>query len=514
MSTGWTRATQLMASLAVVAFGAMAVGCGPAPGYEPEPRMPSGYTSPPEGGGAEPLAAEELAAQNEARAQASGEIAIGAETDEYADTDPSALTEFKPSLDGHGVWVDDATYGTLWVPSEAEVGTDFVPYTTAGHWTYDDSTSWVWVSDYAWGWAPFHYGRWVHVSRHGWAWIPGRAYSGAWVTWRSGPGYDYVGWAPTGPDWYWSNGYAVGWTYGYTPSYSYCHHHHIYGPGVSSHVVRGVAAREHERRTQPHAGANPSVGDARGPNGRVAASPSVGSGRVAASPSVGSGRALANPNVGPRPVELGIKNELVVAPPGDHPGLARARGFASPQTAVSQGASPPFGVRAWPPTESIAVLPRPSFESRGPMASRYEAAARAPQYQGVIPVPPRQAALPEMRPSARTFSTPPGFSASSVAAQPPAFRSPSSFSTSPTYRTPAPNVASPPPSFRSSSSPSIASSPPSFRSSSSPNIRSTPSTPTFRSSPSVSSPSVRATPSPARPAMPSRSAGAAIRSRR
>lgn len=533
MSRGWTSAKKILATVALAAFGTFAIGCGPAPGYEPEPRMPVGYAPAP----AEPLTAEELQAQNEARAQAAGEIAVGADADEYADTDPSALTEFKPALEGHGEWVDDATYGTVWVPSEAEVGTDFTPYTTAGHWTYDDSTSWVWVSDYSWGWAPFHYGRWVRAPRHGWAWIPGRTYAGAWVTWRSSPGYGYVGWAPMGPDWYWYNGYAMGWNHGYTPYYSYCHHDHLYSPGVSHHVVRGPAGAEHEGRTQPYVGANPGVAG----GGRVAATPTVGgAGRIAANPTVGA-RTSANPRVGgPRPTELGIKNESVVAPPADNAGLAKARVFASPQSAVAQGAAPPAGLRTRPATEvaPVAVAPRPSYDSRGPVTSRYDAVARAPQVQGVAPVPPRQAALPETRPSPRTFATTPGYvspSSNPSIAQAPAYRvqpsQPAFGPQAPAYRAPSPSVSSPSSSFRSSpsissspsfrsSSPSISSSPsssfrsspsPSFRSSPPPSVRSAPSTPAFRSSPSV-----RSAPAPrvSAPSAPSRSSGAAIRSRR
>jgi len=80
------------------------------------------------------------------------------------------------TLDPYGNWVEDATYGTAWVPSPTVVGDDFTPYQTAGHWAYDDD--YVWVSEYSWGWAPFHYGRWVYVGGVGWEWIPGRTYAG------------------------------------------------------------------------------------------------------------------------------------------------------------------------------------------------------------------------------------------------------------------------------------------------------------------------------------------------
>ena len=100
---------------------------------------------------------------------ASGEYAIGADDDSYDDNDPSALSDFRPVLQPYGTWVDDPTYGTVWVPSPDTVGPDFQPYVSSGHWAYDND--YVWVSDYPWGWAPFHYGRWVTVEGRGWSWI-------------------------------------------------------------------------------------------------------------------------------------------------------------------------------------------------------------------------------------------------------------------------------------------------------------------------------------------------------
>src|SRR5690606_33962949 len=73
---------------------------------------------------------------------------------------------------------------------------EFRPYYSSGHW---EMTSYgnTWVSDYDWGWAPFHYGRWHHAGRRGWLWIPGTQWGPAWVSWRSGGGH--YGWAPLGP---------------------------------------------------------------------------------------------------------------------------------------------------------------------------------------------------------------------------------------------------------------------------------------------------------------------------
>ena len=526
MSRGWDRATKIMATVALVAVGALSIGCGPAPGYEAEPRVPTGYVPPVGESYPEPASSEELESRAQAAAEAStnGEVAVGADTNEYADTDPSALTEFKPALDGHGVWVDDSTYGTVWVPSEAEVGTDFVPYTTAGHWTYAEDTSHVWVSDYSWGWASFHYGRWVNVSRHGWAWIPGRTYSGAWVTWRTGSGYDYVGWGPAGPDWYWYNGYAVGWTFGYSPYYSYCHHDHLYSPRLGGYVVRGSdpRAREYEGRTRPY----------------VAAAPVVGGGRTAASPTVGGpggGRIAASPRVGPRPAELGIRPDSVVAPPSDHAGLARAHAFASPGTAVAQGAAPPITVpRRRVEPDALATIPSQRGEfGRGPTASnRFEAAARAPQVQGVAPVPPRppSSSAFDARSSSRSFSTssPPSVATPTPA---PSFRSPPSAGfaqqqppvrSSPSFSQSAPSQSSPSFSQPSRSAPTFSAPSQSSPSFSAPS-RSAPSfsqpSPSFRSAaptrstPSVSAPA-RSFSSPSRPSTPSRPSAPAARSRR
>jgi hypothetical protein len=59
------------------------------------------------------------------------------------------------------------------------------------------SYGWTWVSDYNWGWAPFHYGRWIFDDSYGWIWVPGDEWGPAWVAWRESAGY--YGWAPLGP---------------------------------------------------------------------------------------------------------------------------------------------------------------------------------------------------------------------------------------------------------------------------------------------------------------------------
>ena len=65
---------------------------------------------------------------------------------------------FHEELDPYGDWDRDEEYGDVWYPNE---GNDFRPYGSNGYWTMTEYGN-TWVSNYAWGWAPFHYGRWEH----------------------------------------------------------------------------------------------------------------------------------------------------------------------------------------------------------------------------------------------------------------------------------------------------------------------------------------------------------------
>jgi len=107
-----------------------------------------------------------------------------------------AYQTFRDTLAPYGTWVDDPAYGEVWVPSVAVVGQDFSPYATNGDWV-DTEYGWTWDSGWAWGWAPFHYGRWTTIEGHGWGWVPGTIWGPAWVAWRAGSGC--VGWAPLPP---------------------------------------------------------------------------------------------------------------------------------------------------------------------------------------------------------------------------------------------------------------------------------------------------------------------------
>lgn len=100
---------------------------------------------------------------------------------------------FYSSLAPYGQWVSAGSLGMCWRPSGMRG--DWAPY-TSGHWVWSDY-GWTWVSNYPWGWAPFHYGRWVIDSNFGWIWVPGYVWGPAWVQWRWGGGY--CGWAPLPP---------------------------------------------------------------------------------------------------------------------------------------------------------------------------------------------------------------------------------------------------------------------------------------------------------------------------
>jgi hypothetical protein len=205
-----------------------------------------------------------------------------ASTETFEDTDPSAITDFKPVLDQHGTWTEDASYGTVWVPAREEVGADFTPYVTSGHWALDANDNYVWASDYddRFGWVVFHYGRWVWVSGNGWVWVPGRRYAPAWVVWRAGdPGYGYVGWAPMPPGYYWRGHHAI-WLSSYPPapyvfvSTSYMFHDHVHDHLAGREAVPGIAAH-----TRPYGyGSNP--GDTRHTLATPHQGPSVASGHI------------------------------------------------------------------------------------------------------------------------------------------------------------------------------------------------------------------------------------------
>ena len=111
--------------------------------------------------------------------------------------DPNAYQQFESALAPYGQWTDDPSYGEVWTPAPEVVGDGFEPYATEGQWTASSDYGYTWVSDYDWGWAPFHYGRWLLIDGRGWSWIPGTLWGPAWVDWRYGNGY--CGWSASPP---------------------------------------------------------------------------------------------------------------------------------------------------------------------------------------------------------------------------------------------------------------------------------------------------------------------------
>jgi hypothetical protein len=337
----------------------------------------------------------------------------------YADTDPSALSDFRTTLDPYGTWTDDPTYGTVWVPSPSVVGSDFTPYVSAGHWVYDND--YAWVSDYDWGWAPFHYGRWTYGTGYGWEWIPGRQYAGAWVSWRYGvDDWSYVGWAPLAPTWCWHGGVAVG--IGFIPRapYTFVGTGELFAPSIGGRVVAGPQVGVIASHTRPYVPATPAVG------GRVAARPAVG---------------------GPSPNDLHIAPESVARSTVDNRGLVQARAYARPTTAVSLGARAPatVAVRAAPAAFARGGSPVASYRLQGqPAESHFGGRRLGGGFAGSAAMAPPMRAYP----SSPSYSPPSG----AVGARPYFGPSPSaSYGAGAAFRSPSPGFRpySPPSAMRS-----------------------------------------------------------------
>jgi hypothetical protein len=386
--------------LFALAFGVIApcvMGCAEedAEGYEAA--YPVGASVPP---AAPPPAPPASAPAYAPAPQPSQEVVVGddsstaeAPAGDYADSDPSALTDFRSTLDPYGTWEEDPTYGTVWVPSSTEVGPDFVPYQSAGHWAYDDD--YVWVSDYSWGWAPFHYGRWVYGGGYGWEWIPGRRYAGAWVSWRYGwDDWAYVGWAPLSPTWCWHRGIAVG--VGFVPvaPYGFVATGDLFAPRLGARLVVGERVGVIAGHTRPWVAATPGVA------GRVIARPAVG---------------------GPPPGVMRIPASAVVRV-GSNQGIAQARAFGRPSVAASAG------------------IARGSGSSPSPMFSTASRGG-APQYSQVA-----RASAPAYGPPAPSHfggKLGAGFSGNGVTSAWGPARSPSAMSAPSTIQSARPTFASP-----------------------------------------------------------------------
>ena len=106
------------------------------------------------------------------------------------------VSYFYQELSPYGRWILSDEGQWCWQPTVVASTPGWRPYWDNGHWIWTDH-GWYWTSDYAWGWAAFHYGRWNLHPHHGWIWYPDRVWGPAWVAWRSGG--EYCGWAPLPP---------------------------------------------------------------------------------------------------------------------------------------------------------------------------------------------------------------------------------------------------------------------------------------------------------------------------
>ncbi|WP_199117208.1 DUF6600 domain-containing protein [Pedobacter sp. ASV28] len=121
-------------------------------------------------------------------------LLTGATQKAVAQYDDVSLQTFYDELSPYGTWIKDPEYGYVWRPDVDQ--DEFRPYYTNGRWAMTEYGN-TWVSNYDWGWAPFHYGRWIYNRYNRWIWLPDTVWGPAWVSWRSGGGY--YGWAPLGP---------------------------------------------------------------------------------------------------------------------------------------------------------------------------------------------------------------------------------------------------------------------------------------------------------------------------
>ena len=112
-----------------------------------------------------------------------------------AQYDDVSLQTFYDELSPYGTWINDPEYGYVWRPDVDQ--REFRPYYSNGRWAMTEYGN-TWVSNYDWGWAPFHYGRWMYNRYNNWVWLPDTVWGPAWVNWRSGGGN--YGWAPMGPN--------------------------------------------------------------------------------------------------------------------------------------------------------------------------------------------------------------------------------------------------------------------------------------------------------------------------
>ena len=182
-----------------------------------------------------------------------------------------ATQEFSPRLEPYGRWVDDPWYGRVWVPARSVVGSEFVPYSTGGHWELTQDDAWLWASDYPFGAITFHYGRWVWASGGVWGWVPGYVYAPAWVDFHVGA-VGYIGWAPLGPSHVWRHGAFLSVGLWQPAPVVYCPTQYVFVRSMPRYLirdrvqVRSISAQTHVYRPTRYAGGGRVTYLARGPS--------------------------------------------------------------------------------------------------------------------------------------------------------------------------------------------------------------------------------------------------------
>ncbi len=349
---------------------------------------------------------EEAPAQDDSPAPPESAPAPPSEPD-YADADPSALSDFRPALDGYGQWLEDPTYGQVWVPYSTVVGQDFVPYATSGHWALATDGGWIWVSDFPWGSIVFHYGRWVQLGDGRWAWIPGRQYAHAWVDWRVGAAnWDYIGWAPAPPTSVWFAGAPVVFHFHPRPFFVFSPTRFVFAPQLHRHLVPHGSVPIVLPHTQPflapvnrvRVGPPPAVARVPTevlPRVRVAAPPNtvLVPRTVVPSPAppAGTVRQL-SPSPGAAPQRV-MPNRVAPTPFYSMPRVP-------PPAALPRALPPP------PPQRPVLRAPPPQARPMPPPMQAPPPSVRVAPQQHAVPPSVRVAPPPHMAPPARAPAAP------------------------------------------------------------------------------------------------------------
>ncbi len=168
---------------------------------------------------------EDFAADDDAQAYTAPQPDLAPAAPAVAPT----LQSFQATLSPYGAWVQVPGLGLVWQPYASVVGTDFVPYETGGSWVYT-TVGWQFRSQWAWGWAPFHYGRWHHASGYGWVWWPSYSWGAAWVDWRYNG--SYIAWSPMAPP-----GFRMSFGLG-TIGWNYAPYRYFGRPYISRYTLR------------------------------------------------------------------------------------------------------------------------------------------------------------------------------------------------------------------------------------------------------------------------------------